>query len=504
MLLFLPQLILIVTLIALLASNLFQRGFRSSWLLSVSGAGLAYASLLFLRFRLPLSSSFSAWWAGEGLVSSISFLLDDASWQLAAVSSALVLAFLLVEVRQAINAPWRNWAACLALAVATLLAAFSGDLLTLAFFWVLVDSLTGLLILTLIKKAGERKSAFGFLPTNITASFLLLAAWILTGSSGQLATLLLLISAALRLGIFSAQRAQPLNSDEVEFLRPLPHVSVLVLLTRSAGLDGFGVIVFLAVLLIPALFNAFQAARLDGESGAIQYFERGFATLALASAALGLPLAALGFGLALLTGRSLVLLAQSIGRWQWPGIVVSLFLLSGLPFSPTVSTNGIYILPIASVFLPVHAALLVGWSRQALGKLPVQPADEPWMKVIRLLGLVLVPMLLLFFGLGLAPAVVMAAPVLWPALVVFGLAAILFVASWNWTRRVRVPKPLANGLQNFFSLRWSQVAYDWALGALGWVLRMMSRVLEGQAGVLWALLLIALLLSLASQFALGG
>jgi hypothetical protein len=42
------------------------------------------------------------------------------------------------------------------------------------------------------------------------------------------------------------------------------------------------------------------------------------------------------------------------------------------------------------------------------------------------------------------------------------------------------------------------------LNTLDWILRMMNRVLEGQAGILWALLLIALLLSVASQFALGG
>lgn len=71
MLLFIPQIILSSALVILIAGNLFQRNFRSSWLLTMSSAGLALASLVFLRFRLPLSLSFSAWWAGEGLVLSL-------------------------------------------------------------------------------------------------------------------------------------------------------------------------------------------------------------------------------------------------------------------------------------------------------------------------------------------------------------------------------------------------------------------------------------------------
>ena len=503
MLLFIPQIILSSALVILIAGNLFQRNFRSSWLLTMSSAGLALASLVFLRFRLPLSLSFSAWWAGEGLVSTINFLLDGVSWQIAFVLSGLVLSFFLMEVPRAMSAPWLNWATYLALAIASLFAAVAGDILTLAFFWILVDALTGLAIFRLFAKAEERRAALSFMPANITASFLLLASWILTDSTSQIANLLVLSSAALRLGIFAPVRESSVNGDQFAILRWLPAASVLVLLARPVSLGGISLIIVLVLLMLPAIFFAFKS--MQPESGAEALIERGFATLAIAAAAVGQPGAALGFGLAVLAAWGLLSLAQTSGRLRWPVIVASVVLLSGLIFSPLISANQIYASLIAFAYLPVHAALIAGWSRQALTQSKEQPAGEPWMRVTRTIGSLLVPLMFLFLGLGLAPTPSIPVELIgWPAVFVIALAAIFFLASERLKKRFLLPPSLANLLQVSFSMSWLQTPFNWMLSALGWVLHMTSRVLEGQAGVLWAMLLIALLLSLALQFALGS
>ncbi len=86
-----------------------------------------------------------------------------------------------------------------------------------------------------------------------------------------------------------------------------------------------------------------------------------------------------------------------------------------------------------------------------------------------------------------------------PFFVLAGLAVFLLRSPRRW-----LPAPLANWRDRAFSLD--------PLGRLGavvfsgveWVLSLMDGLLEGEAGVLWALLLIALLLSLVSQFGLGG
>lgn len=505
MLLFLPQIILGATFLFLLASNLFQRGFRSSWLFTVTGAGLGFASLLFLRLRLPLSLSFSAWWAGEGLVSSISFSLDDVSWQIAFIVCGLVLAFFLSEVHRAMSAPWLNWAVNLALAVACLLAVFSGDLLTLAFFWILVDAISTLGLFRLANKTEERRAGLSFLPTNITASFILLAAWILISYSSQLSNVLAMASAALRLGIFSSSRANTFESNQASYLRLLPAASVLVLLARPIALESIPQLVLLLVLLLPALFISFRLHQRKDADQEGPLFERGFATLAIMAAAVGQPTVALAFGLVTLAGGSLLSLTQSLGRWRWPVIIVSVVLFSALPFI-SVITDGLT-LPVALVFLIIEAALISSWVHSASSGVSETDASEPWMSVVRTLGLLLVPLLYVILGIGLAPAPdasISTEVIWWRATMVLILAAAFFFSSRRIWKGIVFPQRLSASVEFVVSMRWLEIGFDWTFAALRWVLRMVSRVLEGQAGVLWALLLIVLLLSLASQFALGG
>lgn len=501
--LFLPQIILGTAFLILLGGNLFQRDFRSSWLLAVSGAGLSFASLFFLRFRLPLSSGFSAWWAGEGLVSSISFLLDGVSWQIALVSAGLVLSFFLTEVRHAMSAPWLNWAVNLALGISSLLAVFSADLLTLAFFWILIDLVTTLAWLRFVTRPEERWVALNFLLANIAASFLLLSAWILLGFSSQFGNLLTIVSTILRLGVISSSPASRLDSNQTSYLRLLPMASVLVLLSRPLALEGVTLIAMLAFLLPLAFFNALRVNQPADVGQGVQFVERGFATLTVMAAAVGQPTIALSLGLVTLVVGSLLSLAKSVRSWRWPIILVTVFFLCGLPFATIEATSRTAL--ILLVFLPVYAALVSGWARSALGEAPEVPVNEPWMGVIRTLGLLIIPSIFGLLAIGLAPAPSNPIQtVWWPGIALIALTALIFFAGRRASRLLHVSQSLIASIESVVFSRWLPTAFEWILGALGWVLRMMNRVLEGQAGVLWALLLIALLLSLASQFALGG
>jgi hypothetical protein len=501
MLQFLPIAILGATLLGLLASNLFQRGFRSSWALTTSGSALAFAGLIFLRLRLPQTTSFSAWWAGEGLVSSISFSLDEISWQIALVVGGLILALYLSEVDRAMSAPWLDWVVNLALGVACLFAVFSGDLLTLSFIWILVDAFTMIAIIRLVDKADERKDALAFLPTNITASFLLMAAWIFSGYAGQLSSLVAIVAASLRLGIFASTRATNMNEPLASYLRLLPIASVFVLLSRSFSLEGFPQTVVLILLLLPALLIAYQlnqqSAKLPGPS-----FERGFGILAIASAVIGQPIVALGFGLIALVSNNLFALARFASRWRWLGVAASVVLFSFLPF---LSVSGNKESPVLFfVFLVIEAALLSGWARNALNEDFKSFTGEPWMRVIGALGLLVVPMIYVALAIGLAPSPSLEPEVGWlHATIVIVLSLGFFFAGRRAVSSFMVPTRLAGLVESVVSMRWIELTFESVFAALRWILRLISRVLEGQAGVLWALLLIVLLISLASQFALG-
>lgn len=509
MLLFLPQLILGAALLILIASNVFQRGYRSSWLLTTAATGLALVSLIFLRFRLPLSLNSSAWWAGEGLVSSISFDLDSVAWQFALIVCGLFLAYLLLEVHKAISESWLNWAAGLAFAVSCLLAVVSGDLLTLAFFWVLVDATTAILIFRLILKFEQRHSALEFLPANISASFFLMAASILAGFSGQAASLLVLIAAALRLEIFAPSKMgnnlSELYLTQTCILRLLPKASVLVLLARSAALSGPVLIAVLVLIFLSTLINALRWSRRDNGNG-IEYFERGFASLAILGSAIGQPGVALGFGLVAMTCSSALFLAQGAGRFKWLVVAPAILFFAGLPFSQVISTGQA---PgpgwMAVLFLPLHALLLASWLRKPLVTSSSEPFGEPWMRTIRVSGLFIMPIIVLVFILAAPPSLSLETEFIWwPAVAVLLISILVFIVRERSQKIFIFPSSWVNLSNEFLSLFWLKTASSWVANILGWILRTVNRVLEGQAGILWALLLIVLLLSVASQFALGG
>lgn len=507
MLLFLPHLILGATLLLLIVGNLFQRGFRSSWLLATAGASLALASLIFLRLRLPYALNSSAWWAGEGLVSSISFNLDGISWQFALIVCSLILAFFLLEVRKAITEPWLNWAAGLALAISSLFALVSGDWLTIAFFWVLVDATTAILIFRLISKAEQRHSALETLRANIAASFLLMAANILAGSSGQTTSLLVLIAVALRLGIFTSLQVgnnlSELNWTQAGTLRLLPRASVLVLLARSGALSGQVLVAILILLFLSTLINTLRWWQIDN---GIEYFERGFTSLAMLGSVTGQPGVALGFGLVAMTCSSLIYLAQNSGSFKWLVIVPAILIFTGLPFSQVINTGQTLSLSWTTVlFLPLHALLIAGLFRKPLVSSSSEPSGEPWMRTISLLGLFILPVVFLVFILVVPPALPLETEFIWwPAVAVLLISLTVFILGVRSHATIKLPTAWVNLSREFFSLSWMKTAGSWVMVALDWILRMVNRVLEGQAGILWALLLIALLLSVASQFTQGG
>ncbi len=506
MLLFLPQLVLGATLLILIASNLFQRSFRSSWLLTTSGAALALVSLIFLRLRLPLSLSSSAWWAGEGLISSINFQVDGGSWQFALIVCALILAFFLLQVHKAITEPWLNWAVGLAIAISSLLAIFSGDLLTLAFFWILVDATTVIFIFRFVSKADQRRAAFEFLPANIAASFLLMAASVLTGAAGQQTVLLVLVAAALRLEIFSPTKPGSENPDshspQAGILRLLPKASVLVLLARTDALSGSVFFVALALLFFSVLINTL---RWLGRIDRVEFFERGFASLALLATAIGQPGVALGYGMVAMISSSVFSLMKNSGRYKLMVLTPAILIFSGLPFNYVIATDQAPGLSWSVVLLLPFHALLAGCLRQIPTSSIEETPREPWMRTMRLFGIFIIPSVFLIFILLFSPSLAQETEfVLWPALVVLLISVLIFLIPKPSLKRFQMGTRWKNWVEEVESMVWMQSFGSWALKTLESILRIVNRVLEGQAGILWALLLITLLLSVASQFAFGG
>jgi hypothetical protein len=506
MLLLLPIGILLLTLLVLSASNL-QRGFRSNWLLALSGSGLALVSLLFLRLQLPLEFSFTMWWAGEGQTYPATFLLDDVSWPLAFTAVILLLAGLLGQVRSAMSAPWTSWIPGLAVAPAAVLALSSGDALTFVFTWTLVEVLVFTWLLSLKSSGVERQAALQRMAIALFSTALLLAAWMLSFYGQQLTSILIFISVGLRLFLWTPSFRIISISNSNRSIRDLQLLSLapsLALLARLPAVAEPARSLLLLLLLLPAGYAAgtwLLSPREESDS----LWALGWAGLAAAAALSGQTSAAVAFALVLLLGLGILAFVQQVPRFRLIVALAGVALLSGLPFTAALAGGRLYSnwgSPLVFAFLAFQAAMLAGWLRRAmaLGE-PFLP--EPWMRTIQWIGLALSPLLFILLGLGLMPSFAVDAGTIpiWPALVAMGGA--FGFAMLARLRRPRLAPRVLSAFEWVFSLRWLLKLGELITLGLSGLLAFIGSLLEGQAGLLWALLFVAILLSLAGQYGLG-
>jgi hypothetical protein len=507
-LVFIPVALLVLTLLALAGSNL-QRGFRSNWLLALGGVSIALLSLLVLRFQLPLESGIAAWWAGDHIQYSATFVLDDRSWPLALMVCGLLVAALLGQVRDAISARWLSWAPGLVAAIASLLAALSGDLLTFAFTLAMLDIFIFVLLLNQLPTAAERQAALNFAGLSALCFILLMMAWSLSFYGSQLVGILVFLAGSFRFGLWtprlSLETRLTLRRDVSTLLRLAPMAALFALVSHSSAItSSLPHSLALGFLVVPTIYIA--ARWFSGEDDDSS-FELGFAALAVAASVSGAFYSALAFGLVALAGRAMLELAQRADRWRPIATMIGLILLAGFPFTAAQVSAAFYAdaaSPLVYIFLLPQALLLAGWARRGLRPLSSPLPPEPWMRSLEWIGLAIVPIIYLILGLGGLPyfSIEPLSASWWPPAAALALGATLFFAFR--TRRLDLQPRARSLITGFFALDWLEIAAARAVHAIAWFFYFGGRLLEGNAGVLWAILLVVLMLSLIAQFAFTG
>ena len=289
-------------------------------------------------------------------------------------------------------------------------------------------------------------------------------------------------------------------------MRLAPLVASLPLLLRADSIAEPVRSTLMLLVLLPAMYASGRwLPAMEKKEWPI--WELGQASLVAAAALGGHGQAALAFSLVLLLGQGILPVVQQAPRYRFLIAVLALILLSGLPLTAATFGSGMYVnwaSPLVFAFLPIQAALLAGWLLRAAYS-PAEPLPpEPWMRSIQWLGYATLPLILIFLRIGLLPSQTGDDPALawWPAVVALLGAGFLSFVFRSGERQLHPRAELAFGW--VFSLRWLRILVDRLAEGLRWLLNFLSGLLEGHAGVLWALLFMALLLSLAGQYGLGS
>lgn len=528
----LPIALFILFPLILLGIRLRRPRFAYFWLVAALGVLIAWPVVLALRFTIPSQTALGSWQPEVLFPVSPLLLVDEISWPFALALASLAVAVILTDVARASEADWLAWASSLALTALGLFSVLAGNLLSLALGWAAIDLVELVVLLLQVNQSTVRERIIGSFVPRAMGILVLVAAGLISTQQSPLDPLsfasvspevgvLLLIAAGLRLGVF------PLHQPFVEgdspgrrglgtLLRLIPVGGSLVLLPRTAmaGVPSSWSGILLALTGIAGLYAAVTWLNARDELDGRPFWILGVSALSVASAIRGLPAASLAWGTAALLSGSFVFLMTARHRRLVPVIALGLSAFSGLPYTPSwqgvalfTAHQSILPVPLALVFLPIHALLLAGILRHSLRAGQPLAGVERWVWVIYPFGLAFLPLTqfaILFWNLTHPSDLAGAFPDLlatWPALA----SLVIFAALITWARRgIQVPSLLVRGFETIFSFNWLYRLLWSGYHLLGRGLNLVSLVFEGEGGFLWTLLLLVLLLSLIAGGNLGG
>lgn len=523
MLILLPVILLLVGSMVVQILSWTRPGFGISWLVASGTALAAWVVVLAWRLTLPLSLSLGNWQQALFNTSPV-IIVDHATWTYAISLASLVLVVLLTDAARAQSSfPTSTWSGSLALGAMGILAVSSGNPFTLLITWSAIDILE--VAILLISPAGQRTSrqVVAAFSARVFGTMALVGAMMLTpeiaGSFSLLnlpvtVNVLLLLACGLRLGVFPPNlplmREPRLQRGLGSLLRLIPASTSLILLVRlPEGIQaGSWQPVFVAVLTMTALISSLVWSLSKDEVAGRAYWVAGWASLAIMCVVQGIPSASLAYGAAMLLPGGLLFLYSVRTRLYLFLPALGIWVLSGLPFSPTASGwqglqgTGFSVWTVVSIM--ALDCLILGFIRHAFRSEEPGGAPEKWMRAIYPLALLLLALTSIVLGIwGWVGSRTVG--IWWIALPNAVLLAGVVVAVMRARRRMGV------GLQRigrFVAMVTSVLRLNWLYQAAGAIYRIISEVLnwvtvilEGDGGVLWALLALALLVSLS---AVGG
>ena len=529
MLTIIPILLLLLTVSIMAVIRLVRPTFAYFWLIAALGSFLTWLVVAFSGLRLPQNITLIAWKPESLYASSPGLILDSTSWPFALALTTLTLGVILTAVTRMQPLDWRAWGSSLALTAFGLLAVLSRNPLTVLMAWAALDLVELIVLLVQISDGSARERIVIRFTARITGIFVLSGAILLASSTGNNLTfdsippqssILMLLAAALRLGVLPQHKSlfkEPtLRRGLGTNLRLIPAASSLLVLARVAN-AGFSSTISPWLLLLAAaagLYGAWSWVTSENELDGRPFWIIATAALAIGAAIYGLPEACLAWGLACLLSGGLIFLNFVHSKEMLPFSILGLIAFSALPFTLTWNSTEIYqaspgfylpaafLIFLSIVSLVTHSLLICGYIRHILRPTEILSGVERWVWIIYPFGLAVVLIISYLLGFWTRPAI---KDIQWTGW--GGGAASLILAGAFWmlnSRQLHLPRRVSDTIRRVFSLTWLYsliwIFYQSLRRVIGWV----TLILEGDGGILWAILLLALIFSLLARQGFGG
>lgn len=530
MLLILSIFILVFIALVIAVVHVLRPTFSYFWLLAAIGVWLAWPLVLISRSRVPERINLFIWEFPGLAPISTSLLLDSVSWSFALALITLALSMVLTDVAPAsadrkLASGWSDLASSLFITGISTAAVLSGDLITILMAWAALDLAESIIWLLKTGSGETKERAIIAFSTRLAGIFLAVWAVMVSARSGTALTFdsltpqtstILLIAAGVRLGVIPPNtplpRLSPPKRGIKTMLRIAPASASLVLLARTAsvGVAPALSLILLAFSVFAAIYGSLTWAMASEELEGGLYWVLGIASLSFGAAVRTQPEASLAWGIAMLLSGGLISLFSARARWLSLIIIFGAINISALPFTPTWYGASVFspLLSVYSIlFLVSYIFLLSGFLKHAFSARAPLSGAERWVWLIYPWGLGLLPLtnvLIAWLGRPVSEDLTPLLPsgretipaVIGSILVILGLIL--------QQRGVHFPTQIWGPLKAALSLNWLYRSL-WALYAyMRRIFSIVNLALEGGGGILWALLIMALLISLYIQIGRGG
>jgi hypothetical protein len=526
MLVLLPTFLLLITALAILILQWIRPAFGIAWIVASLGSLAAWGILLAFHWHPPAPFIVQNWIPVHGVVSDLTFTIDKNSWPYGISLASLVAGTVLTAgARLQHRSSPIVWAGSLAITSMGLLGTFASSPLALLLAWSSIDLFELAIMLGSIQIGRLNQQAVIAFSARAAGSFMVILAMAVSYTQHVSLSLdtvpagagiFLLVAAGLRLGVLPLHLPYPqellMRRGLGNMLRMVAPASSLVILARLPirAVPVEWAPYLLAFTGLAALYGGVMWLTAGNEVKGRPYWVIALAGMAIACVILGKPEASLAWGVTLLlSGGVLFLFSARRDRILFiPALGV--LGLSGLPFTPAASgwsgllKSSFNILNI--IFILAVALLIIGYIRHALRAEDELVTLERWVQIVYPFGLILIVATLWLIGIfGWARSLTIG--VWWGGLA----AAVLATGGWLWiilSNRFRIMqarppswfvlimRQSGNGLAAFFRLDWAYQLLGLLFQLLQRIVQMVNTILEGEGGVLWVLLLLALLVSL--------
>jgi hypothetical protein len=526
MLVLLPVVILVFSAAVILILQRVRPGFGYTWLIASGSSLVTWGLVLYFHWRNPAVFSLFGWQPIQPLSSSLSFHLDSISWPFAfSMASLLVAVILTSSARLQSGSNPQSWAASLVISGAGILSILAANPLTLILTWTAID------LIELVARLGtnadiqlSQQSTIAF-SIRISGTLVLVWAMILSSAQGQILSfenvlpgvgIFLLVAGGLRLGVVPLHlpytHENRTRRGVGSILRLASPASSLVLLARmpSAAVPGKLVPYLLLFAAMAALYGAAMWFWAENELRGRPYWVIALAGIAFSCAIRGESHAVISWGVVMILAGGLIFLFSARNKLMIIIPLAGCLTISGLPFTPAVSGwNGIFsgsFNGLSLGFLAAYLLLLLGYLRFSLQEGESIADMEGWIQVIYPFGLILSVLALWTIGIigwkgsftiglwwaGLISTALTAAGLFW--ILRGNRARIGKIAEQEWL--VILARRLGRFLAALVRLGWFYSILRVLYRLIQQMVMVLTAIFEGDGGMLWAILLLTILISI--------